>query len=303
MEIQIEEDCNAEPLGSDAFGLGVPQFDCARTVRERSSGRLEGGILVTDVMISGTRTLSATELARITGELTGNCFNDDSEEIGERVRVLFQDRGYFLVEVKSAKLKPSDPLAIPKPVTLEAEVAEGPKFKVGEITFVENHAFSAEKLRQQFPLKAGAVFERGKVAAGLDSLRKLYGTNGYLDEVAIPETQPGSNAIMNLNLTFEEGPQYRLDKVEFVGKKEMVSRLQVQWRLAEGSVYDNTYLDQYLKVNREFLPEGFGRKDVQIATDCPKALVHLRLIVDTAEDAQRSEPKNVPCGDAHGKAK
>ena len=40
---------------------------------------------MTDVMISGTRTLSATELARITGELTGNCFNDDSEEIGERV--------------------------------------------------------------------------------------------------------------------------------------------------------------------------------------------------------------------------
>jgi len=234
MEIQIEEDCNAEPLGSDAFGLGVPQFDCARTVRERSSGRLEGGILVTDVMISGTRTLSATELARITGELTGNCFNDDSEEIGERVRALFQDRGYFLVEVKSAKLKPSDPLAIPKPVTLEAEVAEGPKFKVGEITFVENHAFSAEKLRQQFPLKAGAVFERGKVAAGLDSLRKLYGTNGYLDEVAIPETQPGSNAIMNLNLTFEEGPQYRLDKVEFVGKKEMVSgcRCNGDWQRA-----------------------------------------------------------------------
>jgi outer membrane protein assembly factor BamA len=110
----------------------------------------KGGILVTDVTISGTQTLSTTDLARMTGELTGSCFNNDSEEIGERVRVLFQDRGYFLVEVKSAKLKPSDPLAIPKPVTLEAEVAEGPKFKVGEITFVENHAFNAEKLRSSF---------------------------------------------------------------------------------------------------------------------------------------------------------
>lgn len=176
---------------------------CGKDHREDA----KGGILVTDFTISGTQTVSATELARITGELTGSCFNDDSEEIGERVRALFQDRGYFLVEVKSAKLKPSDPLASPKPVTLEAEVAEGPKFRVGEITFVENRAFSAEKLRQQFPLKSGAVFERGKVAAGLESLRKLYGTNGYLDEMAIPETEPGSNAMMNLKLTLEEGPQ------------------------------------------------------------------------------------------------
>jgi hypothetical protein len=117
----------------------------------------KGGIVVTDFTISGTQTMSATELAAMTGELIGNCFNDDSDEMGGRVRALFQDRGYFMVEVKSTKLKPRDPLATPKPVTMEAEVAEGPKFKVGEITFVENHAFSAEKLRQQFPLKRGAV--------------------------------------------------------------------------------------------------------------------------------------------------
>jgi outer membrane protein assembly factor BamA len=277
----------------------VARAQCSKDHRDDP----KGGILVTDVTISGTRSLSATELARITGELTGNCFNDDSEEIGERVRALFQDRGYFLVEVKSTKLKPGDPLAIPKPVTLEAEVAEGPKFKVGEITFVKNHAFSAEKLRQQFPLKIGAVFERGKVAAGLDSLRKLYGTSGYLDFTAIPETQPGSNAIMNLNLDIEEGPQYRLDKVEFVGKKEMVSRLQVQWKMAEGSVYDQTYLDQYLEANRDFLPAGFGRNDVQSAMDCPKALVELRLIVDPAEDTPGSQPKSVPCEDTHQKPK
>lgn len=261
------------------------------------------GILVTDFTITGTQTVSATELARMTGELTGSCFNDDTDEIGERVRALFQNREYFLVEVKSVKLKPGDPLGIPKPVTIEAEVAEGPQFKVGEITFLGYRAFSAEKLRQQFPLKIAAAFERDKVAAGLESLRKLYGTHGYLDATAIPETQPGSNAMMHLSLTFQEGPQYRLEKVEFVGKKEMISRLQVQWKLAAGAVYDATYVDHYIEANREFLPEGFGRNDVQIATDCPKALVAVRLMVDPAEEASRSQAKNVPCEDTHDKAK
>jgi outer membrane protein assembly factor BamA len=260
------------------------------------------GILVTDVTITGTQTLSATELARMTGELTGNCFNDDTDEIGQRVRALFQNRGYFMVEVKSVKLKPGDPLGIPKPVTMEADVAEGPKFRVGEITFRGYRAFSADQLRQQFPMKTGAVFEREKVAAGLESLRKFYGKHGYLDMAAIPETQPSSNAMMHLSLTFQEGPQYRLDKVEFVGKKEMISRLQVQWKLAAGSVYDATYVDQYIEANRDFLPEGFGRNDVQVATDCPKALVEVRLVVDQTEDASRSQAKDVPCEEVHGKA-
>jgi outer membrane protein assembly factor BamA len=261
------------------------------------------GVLVTDVTIIGTQTISATQLARMTGELTGNCFNEDTDEIGQRVRALFQNRGYFLVEVKSVKLKAADPLGIPKPVMMEADVVEGPKFRVGAITFVKNRAFTTERLRSEFPLKAGAVFERDKVASGIEGLRKVYGKSGYLDYFAIPETTPGSNATMNLSLTIEEGPQYRLDKVEFVGKKEIVSRLQVQWKLAAGSVYDATYVDHYIEANREFLPEGFGRDDVQIATDCPKALVEVRLVVDQTEDASRSRAKDVPCEETHDKAK
>jgi Surface antigen variable number repeat len=277
----------------------IPSAQCAKDNREDK----KGGILVTDFTITGTQTVSATELARMTGELTGNCFNDDSEEMGERVRALFQNRGYFSVEVKSVKLKAGDPLGTPKPVTMEAEVAEGPKYKVGAITFVKNRAFTAERLRSEFPLKTGAVFERGKVASGIEGLRKVYARDGYLDYVGIPETTPGSNATMDLNLTVEEGPQYRLDKVEFVAKKETISRLQVQWKLAPGSVYDATYVDHYIETNREFLPEGFGRNDVQIATDCPKALVAVRLVVDPGEDASRSKPKDVPCEESHDKAK
>jgi hypothetical protein len=124
-----------------------------------------------------------------------------------------------------------------------------------------------------------------------------------LDYVAIPETTPGSNATMNLSLTIEEGPQYRLDKVDFVGKKETISRLQVQWKLAAGAVYDATYVDHYIETNRDSLPEGFGRNDVQVATDCLKALVEVRLVVDPAEDASRSQLKDVPCEETHDKAK
>jgi outer membrane translocation and assembly module TamA len=255
----------------------------------------KAGILVQDVAITGTKAISATELAGMTSDLIGGCFDEDSDEMEARVRAGFQELGYFKVEVKNVRLKAGDPLGVPKPVTMEAEVEEGSQYRVGEISFLKNRAFSSGTLREEFPMKVGDVFSRGKVAAGLEGLRKLYGRSGYLDYTCIPETVAGSNGIMNLKLMFDEGPQYRLEKVEFVGKKEVTARLGMEWKLETGSVYDNSYLSEFIEANRDLLPTGFTRGDVQVAKDCPKALVEVRVVVDAAEDAGKTPAKEVPC--------
>lgn len=118
----------------------------------------KAGILLTDLTITGTKAVSTTELAGMTGEMIGNCYNEDLDEVRERLRALFQDAGYFLVEVKNVRLKAGDLLGVPKPTTIEAEVEEGLQYRVGEISFVQNHAFTSEKLRAEFPMKVGDVF-------------------------------------------------------------------------------------------------------------------------------------------------
>jgi len=273
-------------------------FLSAECVDDHRSNK-NAGILITDFTITGTQTISATDLARITSDLIGSCFDEDSDEMGERVRASFQDRGYFKAEVKSLRFKPRDPLGVPKPVTLEGEVFEGPLYKLGEVTFINNHAFPVEELRQQFPLKKGALAARDKIASGLGSLRKLYGTRGYLNFVAIPETQFGSNAVVNLNITIEEGSQYHMGKLDIVADKEVAGRLRPEWKLTEGDVYDQTYIDEYLQTNRDLLPLGFSRANVHTIHNCPDAVVEVRLIVDPAEDTSHAEPKNVPCEDHH----
>jgi outer membrane protein assembly factor BamA len=185
--------------------------------------------------------------------MIGSCFDEDSEEMEERVRASVQDRGYFKAEVKSLRFKPHDPLSVPKPVMLEGEVSEGARYKLAEITFVENHAFSSKKLREQFPLKRGDLFERRKIASGIESLRKLYGARGFLDWIAVPETEFASNATASLNISIQEGPQYHMGKLDIVADKEVAARLRAAWRLAEGDVYDNTYIDQFLEANRDLL--------------------------------------------------
>lgn len=255
------------------------------------------GVLIADFTITGSQTISATDLARITNDMTGSCYDEDSEEMEQRLRAAFQDRGYFKVEVKSVRFKPHDPLGVPKPVTLEGDVDEGPQYKLADVSFANNHAFPVSRLRQQFPLKKGALMERGKVASGLESLRKLYGTHGYLDYIAIPEIEFVSNATVNLTVTIEEGPQYHMGKLDIVADKEAAGRLRTEWKLAEGSVYNNRYIDEYLTAARDILPSKFSRADVERAQNCPEASVQIRLIVDPAKDAPHSEPKNIPCED------
>src|ERR1700730_2455377 len=170
------------------FALFFSAFLHAECVNDHRSNK-NAGVLITDFTITGTQAIGATELARIPGELIGSCFDEDSEELEERIRASFQDRGYFASKVNSLRFKPRDPLGVPKPVTLEAEISDGPRYKLAEITFVDNHAISSENLRKQFPLKRGDLFERGKVASGLTSLRKGYCTHGFLDWTALPEVK------------------------------------------------------------------------------------------------------------------
>jgi outer membrane protein assembly factor BamA len=257
------------------------------------------GILVTDFIISGTQTISATDVARMTTAFIGSCFDEDSEEMGERVRASFQDRGYFKVEVKSLRVKPRDPLGVPKPVTLEAEVSEGLRYRLGEIAFVDNHVFDADTLRREFALKTGEVFERDKIAGGLEGLRRLYGSSGFLDYTAIPETRFDSNATTSLIITFEEGPQYHMGKFDIVAAKEAAARLRAEWKLAEGAVYDATYINHYLDDHRDLFPVGFSRENVQRFQNCPDALVEVRMVIDPAEEQSPPEPKNVPCEAKH----
>jgi hypothetical protein len=280
-------------IGMILFSAMVLQAQCASDHRTNKNA----GILISDFTISGPQTMGATELTSITTDFIDSCFDEGSEELEERVRASFQERGYFVAKVNSLTFKPRDPLGVPKPVTVEADISAGPRFKLADVTFVENHAFPSDILREQFPLKRGDVFSRGKIASGLESLRKLYGPHGFLDYIAIPDTMFASNATANLVITFVEGPQYHMGKLNVVAEKVLEARLRAEWKLAEGDVYDNSYPDQFVDANRDFLPPSFTRADIRVTQNCPEATVSVTLVVRPAEDSSYVEPKNTPCED------
>jgi outer membrane protein assembly factor BamA len=270
------------------------QGGLAQTDSQSHDGRK---IVVESFVILGTRTVDSVELADITNSIAGSTFTDDSEELQARIRAQFQDRGYLQAEIKHLDVKAIDPLASPKPVRMEAEVSEGPRCRTATIEFLGNHAFSSGELGAKFTIKIGDVFARSKIAAGLASMRNLYGSHGYLDESFIPDVKLDSSSSAKLIIEVHERTQYRMDKLEISGPADVADKLQTKWELAPGAIFDATYVKTFLEENSSLLPADFiPENGVELFKDCSAATVsvHLHLTQDP-QHAALDRAKHVDC--------
>jgi len=174
------------------------------------------------------------------------------EEDTERVRAEYQNRGYFKVSVQEPKTEihdtghtgPHIPLLQPgagKAVDITIPIEEGDRYRLGSITFKNNKAFTnIAAMRELFPMKDGDIFSRDKVAKGLESLRKAYASQGYINFTSIPDTTfDEDKKLVNLTIDVDEGKQFKVRRIEFQGNtttRDKVIRREIV--LEEGQVYD-----------------------------------------------------------------
>jgi len=276
-----------------AFSVFLSALSYADCIKDERSSKTSG-VSINVLSIVGIRTLSSDELANITSEFIGTCFNDDSEELGERIQASFQSRGYFMASVKNVRIKADDPLSVPKPVAVEAEVTEGPRCKFGDIRFKGNHAFSSEKLLAEFPVKKGSVFERDKIAHGLVSVRNLYLAEGYIDITMIPHTRITSGTVA-LDIDVDEGAQFHMGKLQIFARSEQAEKLGAAWEISEGAIFDRTYLEKYVDSNQALLPTNFTSQSVQVVQNCRESTVEVRLPIDQLDPRSQIRPTNVDC--------
>jgi len=175
------------------------------------------------------------------------------EEDTERVRAEYQNRGYFKVGVSDPKTEIHDTghkgfhiwllqSGPGKAVDITMPIEEGDKYRLGKITFKNNKAISNNAaLRSLFPLKDGDIFSREKIAKGIEALRKAYGEYGYINYTGVPSTTfDDEKKIANLEIDIDEGKQFYVRRIEFVGNtttRDKVIRRELA--LEEGGIYNS----------------------------------------------------------------
>ncbi|MFZ0804246.1 MAG: outer membrane protein assembly factor BamA [Terriglobales bacterium] len=175
------------------------------------------------------------------------------DEDTERVRAEFQNRGYFKVVVNEPKTDIHDSghkgFHIPflqqgqgKTVDITMPIDEGDKYTLGEITFKGNKAVTNTKaLRALFPIKDGDVFDRSKIAKGLDNLGKAYGQQGYINFTSVPGTTfDEDKKQIFIDIDVDEGKPFLVRRIEFQGNtttRDKVIRREIL--LEEGQIYSS----------------------------------------------------------------
>ena len=174
------------------------------------------------------------------------------EDDTERVREEYQNRGYFKVLVNDPKTEihntghtgfhiPLLQAGLGKAVDITIPIEEGDRYRLGTITFKNNKAVTNIRLlRAQFPIKDADVFDRSKIAKGLDNLRNAYGELGYINFTPVPDTNiDDQKKTVSLVIDLDEGKQFFVRRIEFSGNtttRDKVIRREIV--LEEGQQYN-----------------------------------------------------------------
>jgi outer membrane protein insertion porin family len=179
------------------------------------------------------------------------------EEDKDRVRVFYQEKGYFTARALEHQATMRDvgggKFRVPlfymnkpgKRSDLKIAIEEGRQYRLNKINFVGMKLFRTPDslMRPLFQMGEGDIFSTAKLRKGLEQMRKLYGQFGYIDFVPEPsfDVIPNSDKL-DLTLNVDEGSQFFVRRIDFSGNtttRDKVIRREIL--IDEGDIY-NTQL-------------------------------------------------------------
>jgi len=143
----------------------------------------------------------------------------------EKVREVYLNNGYVDVSFGPAEMVYEDGYSRfmfwkrPKRwLDLKIPVEEGKQYRVGAILVEGSNVFPADFIKTFFKLQPGEVYNESKITKGLESLRELYGSRGYVQFTGFPIKKPVAESdVVDVTINLNEDKQYFVNRIEFKG--------------------------------------------------------------------------------------
>jgi outer membrane protein insertion porin family len=168
-------------------------------------------------------------------------------------------------------------------------IIEGKIYRLGEMKIEGNSIFSEDAIRGYIGLQKNDVANGEKIGKALyENLKKVYGSQGFIEYTAEPtptfkdNPQKPDEGIVDFVITIEEGKQFSLRRLEFVGNtftRDNVLRREVL--LNEGDIYNqNAWEYSVIKLNQLGYFDPIEKdKDADFKTNEEEATVDINLKV------------------------
>ena len=257
--------------------LALPGLVCAQSPRcaDHSSSDSDSSqktrVKIVSVEFQGDDSLTADDRAQIVDDIQRHDFwtspdgTDDGwvSDLEEgMVRNTLQGEGYFKVVLRETRpyLVRAEPQQLSYAVVVSMN--SGPRFRLKDIHLVGGTVFSPAELREQIQLSPGDVFDVSKIRQGVDALTRLYGTKGYINFTAIPETEiDDNNRFVGVTIDLDEGQKFRVRSVQILGLDDETLKL-LKSVPESGQIYDSRNFKDFWEENKSLLPADAAPEDI-----------------------------------------
>ncbi|GHT63081.1 outer membrane protein assembly factor BamA [Spirochaetia bacterium] len=216
----------------------------------QDAGEWYEGKPIKDIVFSGLRHVSATELEGIMAPFIGKAFNDE-------VFLDIQGRLYALeyFDVISPSAVPADNSG--REVIIRFNVTERPI--VSRITFVGNSKLRRSELLDVVTIKVNEVANQVKLRVDEQAIINRYLEKGYPDVAVRSESQTGNDASITVTFFISEGQKISIKEFLFEGNSTFSARtLRGQLSLkAKNLINDGAFQEAKLAVDREALVQYY----------------------------------------------
>lgn len=270
-----------------AFGaLYLPLALCAQ------SQPASPQIVIRHLTLNGAPQLSQADRDSIENQLENLPFKITSvAEITERLRNALQERGFFKAETLASQVTVISSTPTQETIDVAYDIDEGQRYRLKEITFSNINpgkalVFPLGELRQTFPIEDGEIFGTEKIRIGLQKLRELYVSRGYVNFTPVPETgADDANGTVSLQVDLDEGLQFRVGALMLDGIEPVPgagAKLLQAWKQYEGRVYDGgPLLEDFIRENLAYLPPHPREERIfEMRQDPQHRLLNFRLELD-----------------------
>lgn len=198
---------------------------------------------------------------------------DKYEADAEAVAAYYREQGYVRARVGNPEVRTLEDEEDGKTrwIELRIPVTEGPRYRVGALTFDGNTVVKSENLRPMFKLKEGDWYSEKDVRDGLKKAQEAYGAGGYMEFTGYPDLNPKNDGlapvagaattpeaaaaapapatngdikpVVDVTMRVSEGKQFFVNRISFVGNtttRDNVIRREM--RLVEGNVFNTESL-------------------------------------------------------------
>ncbi|MEX2270178.1 MAG: outer membrane protein assembly factor BamA [Vicinamibacterales bacterium] len=205
-------------------------------------------------------------------------FAEDAEAVTE----FYRERGHIAAQIGQPQIEIMEDSrdGATRWVRLRVPVDEGPRYRIGDITFEGNKLVADAGFAELFKLKPGDWYSHKRFIKGLEKAREIYGAGGYMEFNAYPhfpgltadptapaqppapaadpaqaaapkpveKPLPPNSAETDVVIRVEEGPQYYVNRITFVGNtttRDSVIRRDL--RILEANVFNTEGLKQSIR--------------------------------------------------------